>query len=507
MSPRKPQHTDWRMRVFDSLSFPTLVLTPDREIVSVNRKFLEKFKVEQAAVVGKTCKDVFRECLDDDDLPCARTICPLDKTLTDRTGHSVLHKIKDKFGRVRWEDRVFSPILDDDGNVLYIIESVRDVTRTKRLEEMIHGIREFFNRVIQSSASAIVSADRNGRVLLMNQAAEELFGYDFENTDRIDVADLYQPGVAREIMKKLRDDAYGGRGKLPPSRFSILTASGEQVPVEMTGAIIYEDDKEVATMGIYNDLRDRIAVDTKLREAEAKVVQSEKMASLGRLAAGVAHEINNPLTGILMYGNILLENNKDEAVASQLRFIIEDAERCKDIVQNLLAYSRQSSTTRELFPLNMLVEESLRLIRDQKLFMNVTVEWALSDRSLQVYADRNKMRQVVINLVINAIDAMKKRGVLTLRTYPDALEKRACLEISDTGGGISGKDLTRVFDPFFTTKEPGQGTGLGLSTAYGIVKDNKGDISIKETGPEGTVFLVTLPLANQQLTGMPDSIG
>lgn len=496
MNEQIKEEIDWRMRVFDSLSFPTLILRPDRTIVSANQIFLKKIGADLADVVGRTCRDIFRQYDHDPGLPCTQHNCPLQQTLQYSEGSSVLRQITDKDGSTRWEDRVFSPILDEDGNVIYVIESVRDVTRTKTLEKMYNGIRAFLDKVIQSSASAIVAADNNGKLLLMNEAAEDLFGYSFSDAERIRTKDLYPRGVAKRIMDRLRSEVYGGRGKLPVTKETILSASGEEIPVEMTAAIIYEGDREAATMAIYNDLRERVAVEKKLQEAQKQVLQSEKMASLGRLAAGVAHEINNPLTGILLYGNMMLEKiSPSDPLRQNLEYILEDSERCRDIVKNLLAYSRQTNPTKEAFQINTLVEESLGLIRDQKLFMNVIIDKQLSDAPMAISADRNQMRQVVINLVMNAIDAMEKEGVLTLRTFPEKWGDRAVLEISDTGRGISEENRSRIFDPFFTTKELGRGTGLGLSTVYGIVKENQGNISLKETGPEGTTFRVELPLA------------
>jgi len=508
MNSNLPQEIDWRLRVFDSLSFPTLIMDRNGTVVSVNQKLLEKYHIVKPQVVGKSCREIFHSLFDDPDLPCNRDTCPLDKTIAEGVGHSVLKQIQRQDGSMYWEDRVFSPILDDAGNVIYVVESIRDVTRTKALENIIHDIREFLNRVVQSSTSAIVAADRSGRILLMNQAAEELFGYDFKNAGSISVTALYPQGVAREIMKKLRDDDFGGRGKFPVTQVNILTAWGEAIPVEMTGAIIYEgDNTEAATMGIYNDIRERLAVRKKLQDAQSQLDQSEKMASLGRLAAGVAHEINNPLTGILMYGNLMKEKMEaDHPFLSSLTCILEDAERCRDIVKNLLAYSRQSSMSRDHFSMNSLVEESLRLIRDQSLFMNITIRKELSDMWMLVKADRNKMSQVIINLVMNAIAAMNRSGILTLKTYRNDDRKTACLEVTDTGCGIPEENRSRIFDPFFTTKELGKGTGLGLSTAYGIVKDNNGDIVIKETDPGGTTFLMELPLDMDSMECM-ESIG
>ncbi len=508
MNQKITEEIDWRMRVFDSLSFPTLILRPDRTIVSVNQIFLEKIGAEQKDVVGRTCREVFHEYVYDPDIPCTRENCPLHRTLENRTGDSVLRQVKSQDGTVKWEDRVFSPILDEEGRVIYVIESVRDVTRTKTLEKMFNGIRAFLDRVIQSSPSAIVAADNRGKILLMNEAAEELFGYNFDTALQILSKDLYPPGVAKDLMARLRSERYGGRGKLPVTEVKILSASGEEIPVEMTAAIIYEGSREKATMGIFNDLRERLAVEKKLQEAHRQVLQSEKMASLGRLAAGVAHEINNPLTGILLYGAMTLEKlSPSDPLCQNLGYVLQDAERCQNIVKNLLAYSRQASPSKEVFPISALVEEGLGLIRDQKLFMNVRIARELADDSLAICADRNQMRQVVINLVMNALDAMTRGGVLTLKTFADADGRRAVLEVSDTGNGIPEADRSRVFDPFFTTKELGRGTGLGLSTVYGIVKENHGSIGLKETGPSGTTFQVALPLADPAQECTPATIG
>lgn len=482
---------DWRMKVFDTIPYPALILTPDKIIVSANRAFLEKKQTELENVVGKTCHRVFYNT----DEPCSPAICPFSKVIAEKKWQSIIRRVEYEGNEEVWVDRMFSPILDENGKVKFIMECVRDVTRVITLEKRSIRMRQFLDKVIQSSHNAIVASDMNGHILLMNQAAEDLFGFSMEEAIRTKNAENFYPsGKAKEIMKHLKSEDFGGKGKLFASRIDVINAQGETVPVEMTGAIIYEGEEEVATTGIFYDLREKIAGEKKLKEALIQINRSEKMASLGQLAAGIAHEINNPLTGILLYANLALERfDKADPLRKYLTSVIDGTERCKDIVKDLLAYSRQTSPAKETFQINSLIEQSLTLLRDQKRFLNINLVKKMSDDMMLIRADKNQLIQVIINLTMNAIDAMDRKGTLTFRTYRNKPHKKVYIEVSDTGCGIPEENLSKVFDPFFTTKGPEKGTGLGLSTSYGIVKENGGRISIKETSARGTTALIELP--------------
>jgi two-component system, NtrC family, sensor kinase len=488
----------WKTRLFDCLSLPTLILKPDRTVVDVNANFLERFGSKKKDIIGKKCHDFFYSSTD----PCPLDDCGLAKVLEDREGHSIL-RYSTTAGLEKWDNRVFSPILDEAGEVLYVVECIHDVTKLKLLERELSGAKDFTQKLIESSTTAIIAADNQGKLLTMNPAAEELTGYSFkEAKDSIITQNLYPPGQAKEIMKNLRDEGLGGKGKLHVSRVTIVNARGEEIPVELTAAIIYESDQEVATVGLFNDLREKLKQEQSMRELRLRIYRAEKMASLGHLAAGVAHEINNPLTGIIFYSDSLMKTlEKDDPRVDNLKCIYDDAKRCGKIIKNLLAYSRQETPKEEIVHINNLVEHGLDLIRDINFFKGIQIRKELAEDIMLIHADRDQLAQVIVNLIMNAVDAMEQKGILTLRTYRKKAAQKAFIEVADTGRGIPPSNLPLIFDPFFTTKAPGKGTGLGLSTVYGIVKENKGRIWVKETSVSGTTFALEFPLYQPSAPG------
>jgi two-component system NtrC family sensor kinase len=238
-----------------------------------------------------------------------------------------------------------------------------------------------------------------------------------------------------------------------------------------------------------------------LAAMQARVAQSERLASLGMLAAGVAHEVNNPLGGILALTALTLEDlPENDPDRENLEEVIRQTERCRDIVNRLLEFSRQSKAHTELIDLNDILERTLTLIGKQSLFFNVNIVKHYDPDLPPVLADRSQFQQVFMNLLMNAAQAMNERGTLTIATGRDSSRENVIIEISDTGCGIPQEQIDRIFDPFFTTKASGKGTGLGLSIAYGIVTTHGGSIAVRsETDPnrsdKGSTFTIRVPVA------------
>jgi two-component system NtrC family sensor kinase len=241
-------------------------------------------------------------------------------------------------------------------------------------------------------------------------------------------------------------------------------------------------------------LKDR---DDRLQKAFQRITSTERLASLGQMAAGVAHEINNPLGGILLYSNLVLEEmDPDHASRKNMEKIIYQTERCKKIVQNLLDFARTPSGDMEPLRVNKVILTSLNLIKDQSIFQGIDVKTDLMDNLPLVMGDLSRLEEVFLNLFINAVDAMEGRGKIKIssRISSTGMVK---IYITDTGKGIDKSYLPHIFEPFFTTKEPGQGTGLGLSITYGIIQKHGGFIDVESEPGKGTTFIITLPPHNK----------
>jgi len=231
-----------------------------------------------------------------------------------------------------------------------------------------------------------------------------------------------------------------------------------------------------------------------LKDTRDQLVQKEKLASVGQLAAGVAHEINNPLGSVLLYADILRKETPEDNVQQKedLDMIVREATRCKTIVTNLLNFSRQNEVLAQETDLNGLLLELAQEVGRKELYRDITLVEELEPGLPLIQADPLQLRQVFLNLMNNAAEAMPDGGRLTLRTRRGSMPGYVTAEVQDTGVGIPQENMSRLFSPFFTTKPIGKGTGLGLAIIYGIVKMHQGQISVQSEVGKGTTFTVSL---------------
>jgi len=270
-----------------------------------------------------------------------------------------------------------------------------------------------------------------------------------------------------------------------------LIASGSYAKVG-----VRTDDEMGYLARAFNNMVDGLVQrDRRLMEQmEKQIHQSEKLASLGRLSSGIAHEINNPLTGVLTYSGVLLEELEGTEYEGDLRVIQNETLRCRSIVREILDFARETRLEKVSANLNQIIGEVLGILEKHVAFHNVKMVRSLDPRLPDTWVDVNQIKSVINNLAVNAADAMPDGGTITFRTRLSADGRFMHFEVTDTGSGIREEDLAKVFDPFFTTKETGKGTGLGLSVTYGIVKRHHGSIRISSKVGQGTTVDIRLPL-------------
>jgi len=402
------------------------------------------------------------------------------------------------------------PIKNEKGETVGYEGINLDITDRKRIENEFREAYEFFLNLIESSVDGIIAADMKGNIFIFNKGAEALTGYKAEEViGKVHITEIYPKGMAEDLMRMLRCADYGGVGKLKPMQLLVLNRDREEIPIQLSATLICDrSGKELASVGIFTDLRPRLLIEKKLEETHLQLVGSEKMASVGKLAAGIAHEINNPLGGILIYSSLMMEDlPENDPKRADLGRIVQEASRCKEIVKSLLEFARQTEPRMEPTDTNRAIQDVLFFLENQALFHNIRINKVLDPSLLPAYGNAGQLKQVFMNIIVNAAEAMHGNGVLTIVTRPSFDRKTILIDFTDTGEGIPEGNLTRIFDPFFTTKEVGKGTGLGLATSYGIIESHEGKIHVRSKVGEGTTFTIELPLPSQNSSAMAGNGG
>ncbi|MBI3564913.1 MAG: HAMP domain-containing protein [Elusimicrobia bacterium] len=334
--------------------------------------------------------------------------------------------------------------------------------------------KDFLDDILDGMLDALVVLDAEGRVRLANAAARRL-------------ADA---------------DALAGLGAADGSHSEVefVARGGERIPLLLSSARLADaEGRPAGRVLVARDIRERKALETRM-------AQSEKLSAIGQLAAGVAHEINNPLGVILGFAQSACRRiEKDGALELPLRSIEREALRCKDLVQNLLTFSRQDQRRSAPLDLRAATESALVLADTQARIRGVALERALAAEPLMIRANANQIQQIVINLCTNAFDATPRGGRVTVSCLRAVLDGKpaARLEVRDTGTGIPSEIRQRIFDPFFTTKEPGKGTGLGLSLVYELASRHGARVDLETRVGEGTAFFVDFPLEDTSTGATP----
>lgn len=394
---------------------------------------------------------------------------------------------------------------DEQGKVIGALSSARDITGQKQAEEALRESEEKFRNMAEQLLDLLFVADTAGELTYVSPAARQLFGWEPEDaigrpfTDFLDESDV---ASAMEVFRATMDSGRSARGV----RLEMKRKDSTTFTAELNGSVLYRDGKVAGAIGSIRDITERKRAEEERARLEAQLLQAQKMEAVGQLAGGIAHDFNNLLQVISGHLEMVLNDlPPEEPPRAELEEVQKAAERAAALTRQLLAFSRRQVLDPRPLDLNEIVADLMKMITrmiGEHIELNVIPGHALKT----VRADRGQLDQVLINLCVNARDAMPGGGRLTIETENVIFDEEYCamhawatpgryvmLQVSDSGCGMAPEMLGQIFEPFFTTKEPGRGTGLGLATVYGIVRQHSGTVQVYSEVGKGSTFKVYLP--------------
>ena len=400
-------------------------------------------------------------------------------------------------------------IRDENQEPLYGVEIFEDITERKYAVEALRKSEQKYRDFADFLPQAVFEADLKGILTYTNQHAFDLFGYSREDFVRgLAIYGMIHPSDRERAESNVAAIFEGARSK--GEEYRAMRKNGEFFPVLIYSAPIWEKERPLGIRGIIIDISSR-------KELETRLAQSQKMEAIGRLAGGIAHDFNNILTVILGHGSLLAANESlSEEIREELGDIIDASRSGAALTRQLLAFSRKQIVQMEILDLNELIQSSRKMLR-RLINEDINFSVELNPEIGNIRADSGQIEQIIMNLVINASDAMPEGGNLTLRTFMRTVGAETAeqyenaeagsyvvLEVADTGRGMDYRTRERIMEPFFTTKKDREGTGLGLSTVYGIVKQLDGFLTVTSKIDEGSTFSVFLPETKSE---RPEKLG
>lgn len=349
-------------------------------------------------------------------------------------------------------------------------------------QRALDSITVYMNHVVENMPDGLLSIDPHGDIVTLNHRAKEILTLPEKQPEKEEIKKQLLP-FFEPILTALK-------GKTPVLEYEMdfPVKQEKSIPLSLSAAqLISETGEDMGAVIILRDLRE-------IKELQEKIKRSERLASLGTLAAGMAHEIRNPLSSIKGFAQYFLKKNPPGSEGKKYsEVIIQEVERLNRVISNLLDFARPKEPVKALVSMEAVIQHTLELIKDDARSKEIQVRTEIEENLPLLWMDRDQITQVLLNIILNSLDALKERESLSIRALLNQELKVLVVEIEDNGPGMSGEELVKIFDPFYTTKKTG--TGLGLAIAYRIIEKHRGTLLVKSNPGVGTIFKMELPLA------------
>lgn len=467
-------------KLVDNIPDLLLVVDRDKGVLRTNENFRKFVGVATEDCVGKTCRELLWRT------PLAEspsdTGSALDEVL--RTGQPQTEvRFTHSPDEAHWEI-TRTPFKNERDEVEAILCSWHRITEKVELRREIESAEQRFKDFIYSAEDWISIKDLEGRYIIVNPVCARAFGKDPEEFSGKRVEELLSPETARQITR--HDHEVIDSDRYHTYHEAYLIEGRERHYQTLRFPL---KDYKNSTIGVCTIARDI----TSERELSDQLTQAAKLAAVGKLAAGVAHEINNPLTGVLAFAEDLLDELPEgDANRDDVKVIIRETLRCRNIVRNLLDFAKQDVPRLEIIRPIEVVEQASTLVHRLPDFRNITINWDPPENIPDIRGDSRQLQQVILNLMINAADAMESKGVITLDLSYERRDNRCVISVTDDGPGIPENLIDKIFEPFFSTKDT---NGLGLAVSWGIVERHHGVIEVDMADDGGAVFRIVIPPA------------
>ncbi|MBD3382297.1 MAG: PAS domain-containing protein [candidate division Zixibacteria bacterium] len=473
------QEGHFLQQLVDNIPELLVVLDKDKKAIRINQNFSKFVGLPPSEAVGKTCPEMFagtsfeKHCRDDTAI--------LDETLNQADSFTSIWMTPPP-DETHWEV-TRKPLLDSDGNPQAILATWHRITEQVKLRREVETAEERFRSFINSANDWISMKDLDGRYIIVNPVTASAFDHRPDDFIGKKAEEILPHDLAQTIQ---HHDQEVIDCKCHRTYEEVINIDGRDHHFQTVRFPL--NDYKGQVQGVCTIMRDV----TSERELRDQLIQSSKLSALGQLAAGVAHEINNPLTGILSYAEDMAEEvPEDDPMNEDLNVIIRETIRCRDIVRNLLDFARQEAPHLIQVNPNQIIEQTLSLVERLPQFRNIAIRKKIDENMVDISGDPQQLQQVILNLMLNASDAMKGKGEIHLSTIYDRRHNRAIIEVEDNGPGIPENLIDKIFEPFFSTK----GTnGLGLAVSWGIIERHKGTIEIDMADNGGAIFKIILPI-------------